>query len=78
MTIILCMIDPYLPIFCIAAESGWQKGQTDMKISKEYLLLFNAITDAEETLTQLREELVAAQRQAEDLFLGEREPREEK
>lgn len=48
-----------------------------MKLSKEYLLLFNAITDAEEALTQLREELVAAQRQAEDLFLGEKEAREE-
>ena len=44
-----------------------------MKISKEYLLLFNAITDAEEALSQLREELVAVQQQAEDLFLGERE-----
>lgn len=78
MTVILCMIDPYLPIFCVAAEPGRQKGQTDMKLSKEYLLLFNAITDAEEALTQLREELVAAQRQAEDLFLGEKEAREEK
>lgn len=48
-----------------------------MNLSKEYLLLFNAITDAEEALTQLREELVAAQRQAEDLFLGEKEAREE-
>ena len=48
-----------------------------MKLSKEYLLLFNAIPDAEEALTQLREELVAAQRQAEDLFLGEKEAREE-
>ena len=30
-----------------------------MKISKEYLLLFNAITDAEEALSQLRESLMA-------------------
>jgi len=38
-------------------------------LSKEYLLLFNAITDAEETLAQLRESLMAVQRQAEELFL---------
>ena len=40
-------------------------------ISKEYLLLFNAITSAEETLSQLRESLMEAQRQAEELFLEE-------
>lgn len=39
-------------------------------IQKEYLLLFNAISDAEETLKQLQETLIAAQRQAEDLFLS--------
>lgn len=38
-------------------------------ISKEYLLLFNTISDVEETLRQLQESLVAAQRQAEELFL---------
>lgn len=38
-------------------------------ISKEYLLLFNAITDAEETLLKLRETLMFAQRQAEELYL---------
>ena len=38
-------------------------------ISQEYLLLFNAISDAEETLRQLRDSLVSAQQQAEDLFL---------
>jgi len=38
-------------------------------ISKEYLLLFNAITDAEETLSQLRLRLIAAQQHAEELFL---------
>ncbi|MDE6455653.1 MAG: hypothetical protein K2L38_07100 [Dysosmobacter sp.] len=38
-------------------------------ISKEYLLLFNAVTDAERTLFQLRETLLEAQRQAEELFL---------
>lgn len=43
-------------------------------ISKEYLLLFNAITDTEETLRQLRAKLVAAQQQAELLFLEETDP----
>ena len=40
-------------------------------IPKEYLLLFNAVTDAEQTLAQLRETLLQAQRQAEELFLEE-------
>ena len=44
-----------------------------MKISKEYLLLFNAITDAEEALSQLRESLMAAQRQAEELVMDGKE-----
>ena len=43
-------------------------------ISKEYLLLFNAITDAEETLRALREQLIAAQQRAESLFLEGGEP----
>lgn len=40
-------------------------------LSKEYLLLFNAVTDAEQTLAQLRESLLEVQRQAEELFLEE-------
>ena len=40
-------------------------------LSKEYLLLFNAVTDAERTLSQLRESLLLVQRQAEELFLEE-------
>lgn len=40
-------------------------------ISKEYLLLFNAVTDTEKSLAQLREFLLEAQRQAEELFLEE-------
>ena len=40
-------------------------------ISKEYLLLFNAVTDAEENLRELREKLMAVQRQAEELYLEE-------
>ena len=40
-------------------------------LSKEYMLLFNAVTDAERTLFQLREALLESQRQAEELFLEE-------
>ena len=36
-------------------------------LSKEYLLLFNAVTDTERALSQLREALLDAQRQAEEL-----------
>ena len=39
------------------------------KITKEYTLLFNALTDAEEALRQLSEQLVSIQQQAEELFL---------
>lgn len=39
------------------------------QITKEYLLLFNAITDAEETLRQLRERLIFIQREAEELYM---------
>ncbi|CDC70598.1 MULTISPECIES: hypothetical protein [environmental samples] len=38
-------------------------------LSKEYLLLFNAITDAEALLARLRADLIATQQQAEALFL---------
>lgn len=40
-------------------------------IPKEYLLLFNAITDTEEALCQLRTRLIEIQQQAEELFLEE-------
>lgn len=42
-------------------------------IRKEYTLLFNAITDAEIALEQLRRQLMAAQQQAEELFLTTQE-----
>ena len=45
-------------------------------IPKEYLLLFNTISDAEATLQQLRETLLNAQRQAEELFLESPESNE--
>ena len=39
------------------------------EISKEYVLLFNAITETEQTLRQLQERLMFVQRQAEELYL---------
>jgi len=42
-------------------------------ISKEYILLFNALTDAEKELDDLRQTLIAVQRQAEELYLEDRE-----
>ena len=38
-------------------------------IAKEYLVLFNTLTDAEETLHRLEARLLEAQRQAEELFM---------
>lgn len=38
-------------------------------ISQEYLTLFNAITDAEESLQKILEDLMSAQQQAEELYL---------
>ena len=46
------------------------------QIAKEYLLLFNAITDAEEALLQLQMRLLEAQQQAETLFLEEADENE--
>lgn len=43
-------------------------------IAKEYLLLFNTLTDAEETLRRLEARLIEAQRQAEELFLTGADP----
>lgn len=43
-------------------------------IAKEYLLLFNTLTDAEEALHRLETRLMEAQRQAEELFLENADP----
>lgn len=40
-------------------------------VTREYLLLFNSITDTEEALADLRDRLIAAQQRAEALFLEE-------
>lgn len=39
-------------------------------ITQEYLVLFNAITEAEEMLRAMREKLIAAQQQAEELYIS--------
>lgn len=41
-----------------------------MEITKEYLVLFNAITDIERELESLRTKLIAAQQLAEDLYIS--------
>ncbi len=41
--------------------------------SKEYLLLFNTITDLEQSLQELRERLVLVQCEAEELYLESKE-----
>ena len=43
------------------------------KIPREYLLLFNAITDAEESLRRLQVSLMETQRRAEELFIEEKD-----
>lgn len=39
-------------------------------ISPEYLLLFNAITDAEKALDELKQRLILIQQQAEELYIS--------
>ena len=61
--------DAPVNILCCLKRGGYHM----RNISQEYLLLFNAITDAEETLAQMREDLIAAQQQAEELFMAKDE-----
>lgn len=42
-----------------------------MSITKEYLLLFNAIADAEQALESLRLKLISAQQLAEEMYISE-------
>jgi regulator of replication initiation timing len=39
------------------------------EISREYLLLFNAISDTEDMLLQLYSKLISVQRKAEELYM---------
>lgn len=41
-----------------------------MEITKEYLVLFNAITDTERSLEALRMKLISAQQLAEELYIS--------
>ena len=43
------------------------------KVSKEYLLLFNTITDAEESLRRLQARLIDVHQKAEELFITDDE-----
>lgn len=38
-------------------------------LPQEYLLLFNTISDAEQTLESLRQQLILAQQKAEELYI---------
>ena len=64
----------FLPSFVYDRENfhkiwKFRKDEYQMqKVSQEYLLLFNAITDAEESLCRLRARLMDAQRKAEELY----------
>lgn len=39
-------------------------------LTREYLLLFNALTDVEQVLRELRERVVSAQQAAEELYIS--------
>lgn len=41
-----------------------------MEITKEYLMLFNAITDTEKVLESLRLKLIAVQQAAEETYIS--------
>lgn len=42
---------------------------------KEYLMLFNTVTDMENALDELRQRLIEAQQRAEELYLAEEDDR---
>ena len=48
-----------------------------MDIAREYTLLFNAITDAEQTLSELRERLIFAQLMAEEIYIQRDDEKED-
>ena len=43
------------------------------EITKEYLVLFRAVMEAEEMLRTVREKLIAAERLAEEVYLEQKE-----
>lgn len=54
-----------------------QERRIALALSKEYLLLFNALTDTENALARLRGDLLLIQQRAEELFLQAGEEQEE-
>ena len=67
---VLCMMFSNPSISCVNEERTAIMEQ----IPKEYLCLFNAISDAEVTLRTLLAELMCAQQRAEELFLQQEAP----
>ena len=67
----------FLPSFVYDRENfhkiwKFRKDEYQMqKVSQEYLLLFNAITDAEESLRRLQAKLIDAQQKAEEMFISD-------
>lgn len=41
------------------------------ELPKEYILLFNAITEAEESLMQMHQKLIVVQQEAEGLYISD-------
>lgn len=54
----------------IHQHRGVRKDGCHMEITKEYLVLFNAITDTERSLEALRMKLISAQQLAEELYIS--------
>lgn len=53
-----------------------KEAKTVQNIPEEYLTLFNTLTDAEKTLSELRDTLISAQQRAEELYLERAETSE--
>lgn len=45
-------------------------------LSREYVFLFNTLTSLEQSLAELRDQLIAAQRQAEEMYMNDPEDAE--
>ena len=55
----------------IVPHNGEGRKETIMEnLTREYLLLFNALTDVEQVLRELRERVVSAQQAAEELYIS--------
>ena len=55
--------------------SAGKRKEPDMEnLSKEYLLLFNTLTEVERLLRELRERVIRAQQAAEELYISGGQP----